>query len=269
MNYYRRFPGDYARDTVHLSMVEDGAYGRLLDYMYSTEKPIASLDLAIRICRATGKNEKKAVEFVLGSFFYQADDGWKHKRVEEELNHAESKKEAAARSANVRWAQCKRNANAPKAHSVRDALQTPDSRHQTPDAKEEEKQQPAAQAPLVVTPDAALAWHIETFIPVETWLAFVEMRRKIRKPMTDHAVDLIHRKLVKLRDEGQDLVAVVEQSIRNSWQDVFAVREERHGKLESFDERRSRKSAAAIDTVLGRFEEAPRDFLRTLPPASE
>lgn len=68
-------------------------------------------------------------------------------------------------------------------------------------------------------------------VPIATWLAFVEMRKKSRKPFTDHARDLIIIELQKLKDSGEDPVLVVEQSIRNGWLDVFPVRKEnRNGK---------------------------------------
>lgn len=127
MNYYRRFPGDYARDTVHLTMTQDGAYGRLLDYMYSTEKAIPTLELAFKICRANDRKDRNSVRFVLKNFFYESDEGYRHKRVDEEISLAESKRSSAKRSANARWTQCERNANASKTQC------SPDSRRHTPE----------------------------------------------------------------------------------------------------------------------------------------
>ncbi|MGT2495032.1 DUF1376 domain-containing protein [Cupriavidus basilensis] len=70
MNYYERHIGDYIRDTVGLSMLEDGAYGRLLDQLYQTEKPLP-LDRkeVYRMARATSATERKAVDYVVGKFF--------------------------------------------------------------------------------------------------------------------------------------------------------------------------------------------------------
>lgn len=61
-------------------------------------------------------------------------------------------------------------------------------------------------------------------VPVGTWLAYAEMRRKNRKPLTDHASELIRRKLEDLKAQGHDPIEVLEQSIRNGWQDVFPIR---------------------------------------------
>ncbi|TXH13476.1 MAG: DUF1376 domain-containing protein, partial [Hyphomicrobiaceae bacterium] len=40
MHHYPFHPGDYMLDTAHLEPMEDLAYRRLLDFYYSSEKPI-------------------------------------------------------------------------------------------------------------------------------------------------------------------------------------------------------------------------------------
>lgn len=70
MNYYRRYPGDYMRDTAHLSLPEHGAYTLLLDHQYSTEQPIpADLDSIYRLCRAMTPEDQAAVRSVVDRFF--------------------------------------------------------------------------------------------------------------------------------------------------------------------------------------------------------
>jgi uncharacterized protein YdaU (DUF1376 family) len=75
MNYYQRHIGDYARDTGHLTLLEHGVYGTLLDWQYATEKALPSeLSAVQRICRATTRIEKNAVERIRNEFFDAA--GW-------------------------------------------------------------------------------------------------------------------------------------------------------------------------------------------------
>lgn len=62
------------------------------------------------------------------------------------------------------------------------------------------------------------------WVPVDAWKAFLEMRTKIRKAPTDRAVELAVAKLGRLRDDGHDPKAVLEQSVMNSWQDLFPPR---------------------------------------------
>jgi DNA-binding MarR family transcriptional regulator len=58
------------------------------------------------------------------------------------------------------------------------------------------------------------------------WAAFVEMRVKIRRPLTETGIQLIWRKLEGFRVRGIDTKAVLEQSILNSYQGVFEPKEE-------------------------------------------
>jgi len=86
LNYYKRHLGDYARDTAHLSMAEDGAYNRLLDFYYAAERPLPLERAEIyRRVRARGKQDQAAVDAVLADFFNLKDDGWHHKRCDEEI----------------------------------------------------------------------------------------------------------------------------------------------------------------------------------------
>lgn len=66
---------------------------------------------------------------------------------------------------------------------------------------------------------------LPSWIPEETWNAFVEMRKKtLKKPPTDFALMLILKELFKLRDLGHDPLACLEQSIVNGWADVYALK---------------------------------------------
>lgn len=67
------------------------------------------------------------------------------------------------------------------------------------------------------------------WIPSDAWAGYQEMRKKIKKPMTDRAVSLAIGTLEKLRAEGNDPGAVLDQSTLNSWQGLFPIRVERRG----------------------------------------
>jgi len=97
VNFYQRFLGDYMRDTMHLSMVEHGAYTLLLDTYYATEKPLpADYDALYRICRAMSKAEREVVKKVADEFFKIGSDGLRHnRRADEEIASAKPKIKAA------------------------------------------------------------------------------------------------------------------------------------------------------------------------------
>lgn len=84
MNYWERHIGDYIRDTVSLSMLEDGAYTRLLDQYYQSESPLpADKKEVYRLARATTPAERKAVDYVLQRYFELDADGFRQKRCDE------------------------------------------------------------------------------------------------------------------------------------------------------------------------------------------
>ena len=86
VNYYRRFPGDYARDTGHLSLAEHGAYALLLDAYYSTERPLPVSNQKLhRICHANNAKERSIVDSVIAEFWTLTDEGFINARGEKEL----------------------------------------------------------------------------------------------------------------------------------------------------------------------------------------
>lgn len=56
--------------------------------------------------------------------------------------------------------------------------------------------------------------------------SYVQMRVKIKKPMTERAIELAMKELEKLsRGDADAAVAILEQSILNSWQGLFALKD--------------------------------------------
>ena len=63
------------------------------------------------------------------------------------------------------------------------------------------------------------------WIPVETWTQFEAMRIKIKKPLTPYAAYLITLELQKIKEKhNHDPVEVLNQSIKNSYQDVYPLK---------------------------------------------
>lgn len=55
---------------------------------------------------------------------------------------------------------------------------------------------------------------------------FKEFRKKIKKPMTDRAVELLIDKLNKLASDDETKIAILDQSIVNGWQGIFPLKED-------------------------------------------
>lgn len=57
-------------------------------------------------------------------------------------------------------------------------------------------------------------------------IAFEEMRKKIRKPLTERAKQLALSNLRKLSADEETQIAIVNQSVLNGWQAFYALKEE-------------------------------------------
>ena len=57
---------------------------------------------------------------------------------------------------------------------------------------------------------------------------YVAMRKQIKRPLTDKAIDLAMKKLAELSEGDNDqAVKILEQSIMNSWQGLFPLKEDK------------------------------------------
>lgn len=86
------------------------------------------------------------------------------------------------------------------------------------------------------------------WVPADAWAGYIEMRKKIKKPMTDRATVLAVGVLIKLRDAGNEPGAVLDQSTMNSWQGLFEVKQERRAT--------SRENNSIAMSRLGKFGQA-------------
>lgn len=57
-------------------------------------------------------------------------------------------------------------------------------------------------------------------------IAFVDFRKKIKKPMTEHAIKLMIDKLCKMSPNIEDQIEILNQSVLNGWQGIFPLKQE-------------------------------------------
>lgn len=139
MNYYEHHIGDYLKDTAHLSLLEHGIYRRLMDVYYTREGALPAAEVA-RLIGARSRDEKEALQAVLGEFFVLLDDRWTQARCDAEIARFQDKQRKAKAAADARWSESGRNANASpsadasdmRTHSERNATR---ARPQSPDTK--------------------------------------------------------------------------------------------------------------------------------------
>lgn len=99
MNYFELYPGDYLKATGRLTLVDHGAYLRLMLEYYATEQPLPEdLGELYVIAAAVSAADKAAVRKVADRFFPVGDDGLRHNgRADDEIAKAQ-KRIATARS---------------------------------------------------------------------------------------------------------------------------------------------------------------------------
>jgi len=208
--WYAFYPADYERKTAHLSLLEHGAYRRLMDHYYSTGNPLSTdVERLCRVCRAETNIELDAVAFVLKEFFELTDDGYFHERIQQEIDIAKSFAEKASKAGHASAAKRQLEANS-KATSVETENQPQVHRSQSQShTQEQRKKEIAANA---VLPD---------WLPKESWEGFKEMRRNSRYPLKGRSETLALNELAKLRDDGHDPAAVLDHSTMKGYRGLF------------------------------------------------
>lgn len=109
MNYYRRYIGDYRKDTGTLTLLDHGTYAVLLDEYYAQKGvlPLVQSELC-NLCHARSKHERESVMKISQKYFPVNGDGSRHnKRADDEINKAKEAikkmQESGKKGANKRW----------------------------------------------------------------------------------------------------------------------------------------------------------------------
>jgi hypothetical protein len=98
-----------------------------------------------------------------------------------------------------------------------------------PEKRREETETETKGSGLVVklqTPPAVLPFQLPVWVPEKAWLAYLEMRKAKKVATTDRAKELVVKELKRLMDSGSNPEEVLYQSIRNSWTDVYPLKEQ-------------------------------------------
>ena len=93
-HYMPLYVGDYLADTAHLTTVEHGAYLLLIMHYWRNGELPDDENMLARIARCTPREWKKLRDNVAAFF----DEGWKHSRIDAELEKAQSAYERRAKA---------------------------------------------------------------------------------------------------------------------------------------------------------------------------
>lgn len=96
----------------------------------------------------------------------------------------------------------------------------------------------------------------------DDWDDFIQHRKELRKPMTDTAKRRMLRKLGKMKDAGEYIPEVIDQSIRNGWQDIYpakqlytrpAAHQDYHPEpVPEYDEERAKENLEILQAEMGK-----------------
>ena len=67
----------------------------------------------------------------------------------------------------------------------------------------------------------SITLELPEWLPENIWNDFVELRKFIKKPMTDRAKQLMLANLQKIKDNGHDPILAINKSIANNWSDIY------------------------------------------------
>ena len=86
MKFYSFHIGDYRKHTGHLTPPEHYIYRFLIDEYYQDEKPLTldTIRLTRKLCLK--KEDIPEVLCILKEFFIETDEGWRHQRIDGELD---------------------------------------------------------------------------------------------------------------------------------------------------------------------------------------
>lgn len=96
--------------------------------------------------------------------------------------------------------------------------------------------------------DEIVAEMVENEDVANTIYEFIKMRKLIKKPLTDFALKRLINKLHKLSKDPQEQIAILEKSILNNWQDIFAL------KAEETPQPKAQPKAAQTCDAMGKYK---------------
>lgn len=85
MHYYQFNIADYRKDTIHLTPIEHYIYRTLIDWYYLDERPIPKITQVVSRRLGLDSEMEPNISNVLKDFFIEHEDGWHHRRINEEI----------------------------------------------------------------------------------------------------------------------------------------------------------------------------------------
>lgn len=248
MNYYPHHIGDFNSATRHLTRIERSVYRDLIELYYDTEAPLcADVDKLCRLLIARSDEEQAAVVQVLGEFFVDTEQGWRHARCDAEIARYHGNKEAKSAAGKASAAKRARQACRPvqvageAAREVADeaaleaaqqdgAAQQPLSTRAT---NHEPEPEPGTQSQKEKEPRScqrtpgfdATAIALPEWLDRADWASWVTDRKARKKPITEEGARRQLQQLAGYRAEGIAACEVIAHSIASGYLGLYPPRD--------------------------------------------
>jgi uncharacterized protein YdaU (DUF1376 family) len=93
--WYPMYPADYLKDTLALTLEEDGFYKRALDQVYINKGRIPADPGALQRLLRVSPSQFKRCASILAKYFYRDGDGYRNRRADIEIARAQGRAEVA------------------------------------------------------------------------------------------------------------------------------------------------------------------------------
>lgn len=224
--WYPFFPKKFKSATRHLTAEQDGIYRRLIDEYMETREPLPDNDIAL--ARIAGVSEINWLDAsrILRAFFTHKNGLLFHPFCDQQLDIQDKKtkirKNSAEKAAKKRWS---KNDINQKDECVTHTNRNTDAMRADATETETETVLNTSVFNNPLPPKRGVnEVSIPEWIPPDVWKAFLDMRKAIKKPATPRAQNLIIKKTEELTHDTATRIAIIDQSIRNGWQDVYALK---------------------------------------------
>ena len=216
--YLPLYTGDYQRDTLHLSMLEHGAYLKLLMYCWDQKGPAPHDERKLMgICNARSKEEITAMQCVLTEFFIRMDDGWYNKRLTQELAKAEESVEKAQdRGRKSAEARRQKYGTAQPFETLSKAFRNEPESFPNPPSPS-----PSPSPSLTKTPEdqkhsrfSARKYLLGKGVPEDEAIDWLRVRKEKKLAPTRAAIDAIEKEAIK---GSIDLPKAIHHCCENAW----------------------------------------------------
>lgn len=210
MHYYQFNIADYRKDTGHLTPTEHYIYRFLIDWYYLDEQPIPrKTQLVMRRLRLVSENNKD-LENILDEFFVETENGWIHKRIDDEISKYKLKADTARVNGSKGGRPKKENKKPKKTQPVN---------YRNP----EKTGLKANHKPITINQYIKEKYKKENFNSSEIKLfdEYLEIRKKKKYTLSKTVTDRLVKKYIQFGRSTE----IIEKAIMGSWKDFYETKE--------------------------------------------